>query len=116
MWSRSGAGMTPIKGIYTIGGSLHKIFASFSSTGPTSVSYQRLTPPDTLNVNQIYILPEYQGRGIGAACMTRIIDDANLEQKPVTLQVLKINHIRATALSTRGWDSQSLMKTLHIFR
>jgi ribosomal protein S18 acetylase RimI-like enzyme len=55
---------------------------------------------DTLNVNQLYILPEYQGRGIGAACMTRIIDDANLEQKPVTLQVLKIN-TRAAAFYQR---------------
>ncbi len=55
---------------------------------------------DTLNVNQLYILLEYQGRGIGAACMKRIIDDANLEQKPVTLQVLKIN-TRATAFYQR---------------
>ena len=56
--------------------------------------------PDTLNVDQIYLLPEYQGKGIGAACMRRIIDDANQEQKPVTLQVLKIN-TRATAFYQR---------------
>ena len=56
--------------------------------------------PDTLKVDQIYILPEYQGRGIGAACMRDIIDDASLEQKPVTLQVLKIN-TRATAFYQR---------------
>ena len=46
---------------------------------------------DMFKVNQVYILPEYQGRGIGSACMTRIIDNANLEQKPVVLQVLKVN-------------------------
>ena len=46
---------------------------------------------DTLKVNQIYILPEYQGKGIGSACMTRIIDNANLEQRVVVLQVLKVN-------------------------
>ena len=46
---------------------------------------------DTLKVNQIYILPEYQGKGIGSACLTRIIDDANLEQRSVVLQVLKVN-------------------------
>ena len=46
---------------------------------------------DTLKVNQIYILPEYQGRGIGSACLTRIIDDASLEQKSVALKVLKVN-------------------------
>ncbi len=52
--------------------------------------------PDTLKVNQIFILPEYQGRGIGSACMTCIIDSANLEGKSVVLQVLKVN--------TRGID------------
>lgn len=46
---------------------------------------------DTLKVNQIYILPEYQGKGIGSACMTHIIDNANLEQRSVVLQVLKVN-------------------------
>ena len=46
---------------------------------------------DTLKVNQLFILPEYQGKGIGSACMNRIIDDANLEQKSVVLQVLKVN-------------------------
>ena len=55
---------------------------------------------DTLKVDQLYILPEYQGKGIGAACMRGIIDDASLEQKPVTLQVLKIN-TRATAFYQR---------------
>ena len=69
----------------------HGTDVGFLSTSKTS---------DTLNANQIYILPEYQGRGIGAACMTRIIDDANLEQKPVTLQVLKIN-TRAAAFYQR---------------
>ena len=44
-----------------------------------------------LKVNQLFILPEYQGKGIGSACMTRIVDDANLEEKPVVLQVLKVN-------------------------
>ena len=69
----------------------HGTDVGFLSTSKTS---------DTLNANQIYILPEYQGRGIGAACMRRIIDDANLEQKPVTLQVLKIN-TRAAAFYQR---------------
>lgn len=55
---------------------------------------------DTLKVNQIYILPEYQGRGIGSACLTRIIDDASIEQKSVALQVLKVN-TRGVALYQR---------------
>ena len=55
---------------------------------------------DTLKVNQIYILPEYQGKGIGSACLTRIVDDANLEQRSVVLQVLKVN-TRGIALYKR---------------
>ena len=46
---------------------------------------------ETLKVNQLYILPEYQGRGIGSACMIRVLADANLRQQPVVLQVLKVN-------------------------
>ena len=56
--------------------------------------------PDTFKADQLYILPEHQEKGIGAACMKRIINDANLEQKPVTLQVLKIN-TRATVFYQR---------------
>lgn len=63
----------------------------FLSTSSTS---------DTLKVDQIYILPESQGRGIGSMCMKGIISDASLERKPVTLQVLKIN-TRATAFYQR---------------
>ena len=55
---------------------------------------------DTLKVNQIFVLPEYQGRGIGSACMTCIIDNANLEGKSVVLQVLKVN-TRGIALYQR---------------
>ena len=36
---------------------------------------------DTLKVYQLYILPEYQGRGIGSACMACILDDAGLESE-----------------------------------
>ena len=46
---------------------------------------------NTLKVNQLFILPEYQGKGIGSACMTFILDDASLEGKSVALQVLKVN-------------------------
>ncbi len=56
--------------------------------------------PEALNVNQIFILPAYQGRGIGSVCLTRLIDDASLEQKSVTLKVLKVN-TRGIALYQR---------------
>jgi ribosomal protein S18 acetylase RimI-like enzyme len=39
----------------------------------------------------MFILPEYQSRGIVAACMMRIIEDAAVSGLPVRLQVLKVN-------------------------
>ena len=78
--------------------------------------------PDTLKVNQLFILPEYQGKGIGSACMMRIVDDARLEEKSVALQVLKVN-TRGTAFYQRlgfliiGESSTHLqMKKLYEFR
>jgi GNAT superfamily N-acetyltransferase len=53
-----------------------------------------------LKVNQLFILPEYQGRGIGSACMTRIVGEARLVHKPVVLQVLKVN-VRGIAFYRR---------------
>jgi len=47
--------------------------------------------PDCVKVSQMFILPEYQNRGIGAACMIRIIEDASASKLPVRLQVLKVN-------------------------
>ena len=55
---------------------------------------------EALNLHQLFVLPEYQGRGIGSACMTRIVKDANLARKPAMLQVLKIN-TRAIAFYQR---------------
>lgn len=56
--------------------------------------------PDCVKVNQIFILPEYQNRGIGAACMMRIIEVAALSGLPVRLQALKVN-TRAIAFFQR---------------
>ena len=56
--------------------------------------------PDCVKVNQMFILPEYQSRGIGAACMLRIIEDAVTSELPVRLQVLKVNS-RAVAFYQR---------------
>jgi ribosomal protein S18 acetylase RimI-like enzyme len=47
--------------------------------------------PDCVKVNQLFILPEYQSRGIGTACMRRIMEDAAVSRLPVRLQVLKVN-------------------------
>lgn len=46
---------------------------------------------DAVRVHQIFILPEYQRKGLGSACMRLIVLDARAQKKPVRLQVLKIN-------------------------
>ena len=56
--------------------------------------------PDCLKVNQVFLLPAYQGRGIGAACMAQVIEDADAAGLPVRLQVLRANP-RAVAFYER---------------
>ena len=51
-----------------------------------------------LKVNGLYILPDHQGRGIGAACMKVVFDEAG--DLPVRLQALKVN-TRAIAFYQR---------------
>ena len=57
--------------------------------------------PDCVRVNQIFILPEYQEKGIGTACMKHVIEDAAVLNLPVRLRVLKVNH-RAIAFYQRS--------------
>jgi ribosomal protein S18 acetylase RimI-like enzyme len=46
-------------------------------------------------VAHIEISPEYQGRGIGSSILTRIVADAALRQKSVSLRVLRVNPARS---------------------
>jgi ribosomal protein S18 acetylase RimI-like enzyme len=52
---------------------------------------------DNLFLSGIYILPEYQSRGVGSALIGQIIREAKETQLPLMLQVLKVNP-RARAL------------------
>ena len=56
--------------------------------------------PDCLKLNQLYILPTWQNKGIGESCMMRVIRDAAREGLPVRLGVLKVN-TRAAAFYSR---------------
>jgi ribosomal protein S18 acetylase RimI-like enzyme len=47
--------------------------------------------PDCLKVNQLFILPEHQGKGVGRACMLLIMEEAQQLRLPVRLRVLKVN-------------------------
>ena len=55
---------------------------------------------DSVRVYQIFILPEYQRKGLGTACMRVIVADAKAQERSVRLQVLKIN-TRAIAFYER---------------
>ena len=46
---------------------------------------------DCVRLHQLFILPEHQGKGIGKACMERVIQEATESGLPVHLQVLKVN-------------------------
>jgi len=46
---------------------------------------------ESLKLNQIFILPGYQNKGIGSACMKRLIKAANAKRRSIYLQVLKVN-------------------------
>jgi GNAT superfamily N-acetyltransferase len=50
-----------------------------------------VTAPDCVKVNQLFILPEHQSRGIGGECMMRVLEEARGLGVPVRLRVLKVN-------------------------
>ncbi|MHC4713751.1 MAG: GNAT family N-acetyltransferase [Planctomycetota bacterium] len=55
---------------------------------------------DCLKVNQLFVLPQHQGRGIGRRCMRLAMERARRRGLPVRLRVMKVNP-RARALYER---------------
>ena len=55
---------------------------------------------DCVFLNQIYILPEHQGQGIGEQCMRTVFERATRSNLPVKLRVLRVNP-RAAAFYER---------------
>lgn len=47
--------------------------------------------PDCVKVNQLFLLPEYQGKDIGRRCMLLIMEEARELGLPVRLRVMKVN-------------------------
>jgi ribosomal protein S18 acetylase RimI-like enzyme len=47
--------------------------------------------PDCLKVNQLFLLPEHQGKEIGRRCMLLIMEEARQLRLPVRLRVMKVN-------------------------
>jgi ribosomal protein S18 acetylase RimI-like enzyme len=55
---------------------------------------------DCLKLNQLIVLPEHQGKGVGRQCVTLAMDEARRLSRPVRLRALKVN-VRAIALYKR---------------
>ncbi|MBD2073054.1 GNAT family N-acetyltransferase [Phormidium sp. FACHB-592] len=49
---------------------------------------------DRVHIGNIQILPEHQSKGIGSLIILKIIRQAQRQEQPVTLQVLKVNPAR----------------------
>lgn len=70
--------------------------------------------PDCVKVNQLFVLPEHQGKGIGRECMLLIMQEARRLGLPVRLRVLKVNS-RAQAFFQRlGFTRTAETATYHI--
>lgn len=69
--------------------------------------------PDCLKVNQLLVLPEHQGRGIGTAGMKHALEDAAASRLPVRLQVLKVNR-RAVEFYRRLGFSDAGLDDTHV--
>ncbi len=59
---------------------------------------------DALRINQLLILPDYQHRGIGRACMEQIMSEATASKYPVKLQVMKVNHQALAFFKRLGFE------------
>lgn len=69
--------------------------------------------PDCLKVNQLLVLPEYQGKGVGTACMKDVLEEAAASGLPVRLQVLKVNR-RAVEFYRRLGFSDTCLDDTHV--
>ncbi len=66
--------------------------ASIIECNRTSIGLLKIErKQDNIELIQIQIDPLYQNKGIGKKIIEQIIDEANSEEKSITLQVLKVN-------------------------
>jgi GNAT superfamily N-acetyltransferase len=69
-----------------------------------------------LQVHQLFVLPEFQGRGIGLACMERVMEEGRQLRRPLSLKVLKVNPRARTFYERLGFvpvgetDTHNLME------
>jgi GNAT superfamily N-acetyltransferase len=72
--------------------------------------------PDCVHVNQLFLLPEHQGKDIGRRCMWLVMEEARRLGLPVRLRVMKVNpralafYQRLGFLRTGETDPHDLME------
>ena len=66
-------------------------FRVVSSAGADVGIMAVVVAPDCVRVNQLFLLPEHQGQGIGRKCMLLAMEEARRLGLPVRLRVLKVN-------------------------
>lgn len=82
---------------------LDQVFQVVQLSG-TDIGVLVIVPePDCIKVNQLFILPQYQGKGIGEACMMKIIEDSKKNNLPIRLRVLKVNKRAASFYHRLGF-------------
>ena len=59
---------------------------------------------DCVFVNQLYLLPEHQGQGIGRTCMLVAMEQGSSLGLQVRLQVLRVNSRAATFYARLGFE------------
>ncbi len=70
--------------------------------------------PDCLKLNQIFLQPQYQNRGIGKVCIEKIIKELKPKHLPLRLGVLKVN-CRALSFYYRLGFQETGSSDTHIF-
>ncbi len=58
---------------------------------------------DCVKLNQLFVLPEHQGNGIGTQCMSLIMEEARRLGLPLRLGVLKVNQRALTFYQRLGF-------------
>lgn len=61
--------------------------------------------PECVKLNQLFILPEHQGKGVGRECMVRVMGEARQRGVPVRLRVLKVNPRAQTFYERLGFTA-----------
>ena len=69
---------------------------------------------DCLKLNQLFLLPEHQGKGTGRACMLRIMEEACALSVPARLRVMKVNQRALRFYRSLGFECIGETDTHHL--